>query len=150
MIPSGNSLRRQLYVARPDRLRYAVSGFPRNNWHGHGHTRRVSEPSGDPRDPRGLRADAPVLDAWLNFTSRAEAGELLPMCVPGHKQRQDLVGTVIAGDAPFYGGVDTIKHADSLRVEAERRAAALWGADWCRFSVAGSTHGNQALALAVG
>jgi arginine decarboxylase len=110
----------------------------------------MSEPQGDPRDPRGLRADAPVLDAWLNFTSRAEAGELLPMCVPGHKQRQDLVGAVIAGDAPFYGGIDTIKHADSLRVEAESRAAALWGADWCRFSVAGSTHGNQALALAVG
>jgi arginine decarboxylase len=110
----------------------------------------VPEPSADPRDPRGLRADAPVLDAWLNFTGRAEDGELLPMCVPGHKQRQDLVGAVIAGDAPFYGGVDSIKHADSLRVEAERRAAALWGADWCRFSVAGSTHGNQALALAVG
>jgi arginine decarboxylase len=107
-------------------------------------------PQRDPRDPRGLRADAPVLDAWLTFTSRAEAGELLPMCVPGHKQRQDLVGAVIGGDAPFYGGLDTIKHADSLRVDAERRAAALWGADWCRFSVAGSTHGNQALALAVG
>ena len=72
------------------------------------------------------------------------------MCVPGHKQRHDLVGAVVAGDAPFYGGIDTIKHADSLRVDAERRAAALWGADWCRFSVAGSTHGNQALALAVG
>jgi arginine decarboxylase len=110
----------------------------------------VPEPHRDPRDPRGLRADAPALDAWLDFTSRAEAGELLPMCLPGHKQRQDLVGAVIAGDAPFYGGLDTIKHADSLRVEVERRAAALWGADWCRFSVAGSTHGNQALALAVG
>ncbi len=91
-----------------------------------------------------------MLDAWLTFTSRVEAGELLPMCVPGHKQRQDLVGAVIAGDAPLFGGLDTIKHADSLRVEAERRAANLWGADWCRFSVAGSTHGNQALALAVG
>jgi arginine decarboxylase len=72
------------------------------------------------------------------------------MSVPGHKQRQDLVGSVVAGDAPFYGGLDTIKHADSLRVECEQRAARLWGADWCRFSVAGSTHGNQALALAVG
>ncbi|MGB6454081.1 MAG: hypothetical protein WBH47_06265 [Streptosporangiaceae bacterium] len=104
----------------------------------------------DPRDPRGLRADAPMLDAWLEFTARADAGDLLPMSVPGHKQRQDLVGAVVAGDAPFYGGLDTIKHADSLRVAGERRAAALWGADWCRFSVAGSTHGNQALALAVG
>jgi arginine decarboxylase len=110
----------------------------------------VARPQPDPRDPRGLRADAPLLAAWLEFTGRADAGDLLPMCLPGHKQRQDLVGAVVAGDAPFYGGLDTIKHADSLRVDAERRAAALWGADWCRFSVAGSTHGNQALALAAG
>jgi arginine decarboxylase len=104
----------------------------------------------DPRDPLGLRADAPMLAAWLDFTARAEAGELVPMSTPGHKQRRDLVGSVIAGDAPFYGGLDTIKHADHLRLESEARAAALWGADFCRFSVAGSTHGNQALALAVG
>ena len=91
-----------------------------------------------------------MLAGWLDYTARAEAGELLPMSTPGHKQRTDLVGSVVAGDAPFYGGVDTIKHADHLRVDAEARAAALWGADWCRFSVAGSTHGNQALALAVG
>ena len=104
----------------------------------------------DPRDPRGLRADAPLLDAWLRSTAQAEAGELTPMSVPGHKQRLDLVGTVVAGDAPLYGGLDSIKHADTLRAEGEQRAAQLWGADWCRFSVAGSTHGNQALALAIG
>ena len=104
----------------------------------------------DPRDPRGLRSDAPLLDAWLRFTAQAEAGELAPMSVPGHKQRRDLTGAVTAGDAPLYGGLDTIKHADELLAEAERRAARLWGADWCRFSVAGSTHGNQALALAAG
>ncbi len=110
---------------------------------------RATEPA-DPRDPLGLAADAPMLAAWLDFTRRADAGELLPMSVPGHKQRQDLVGAVIAGDAPFYGGIDTIKHADGMRVDCESRAARLWGADWCRFSVAGSTHGNQALALAAG
>ena len=104
----------------------------------------------DPRDPRGLRGDAPLLDAWLRFTAQADEGKLAPMCVPGHKQRHDLVGPVVAGDAALYGGLDTIKHADALRQEGERRAAELWGADWCRFSVAGSTHGNQALALAVG
>jgi arginine decarboxylase len=104
----------------------------------------------DPRDPRGLRADAPLLDAWLRFTAQAAAGELVPMCVPGHKQRQHLTGAVVAGDTPLYGGLDTIKHADALLAEAQGRAARLWGADWCRFSVAGSTHGNQALALAVG
>src|SRR5712691_7847308 len=86
----------------------------------------------DPRDPRGLRADAPLLDGWLRFTRAAEAGQLLPMGVPGHKQRQDLVGAVVAGDAPLYGGLDSIKHADTMRGDAEDRAARLWGADWCR------------------
>jgi arginine decarboxylase len=104
----------------------------------------------DPRDPRGLAADAPLLDAWLRFTAQADAGALTPMSVPGHKQRRDLTGAVTAGDAPLYGGLDSIKHADELLAEGERRAAQLWGADWCRFSVAGSTHGNQALALAAG
>ena len=104
----------------------------------------------DPRDPRGLAADAPLLDGWLRFTAAAEARALTPMSVPGHKQRRDLTGAVTAGDAPLYGGLDSIKHADELLAEGERRAAQLWGADWCRFSVAGSTHGNQALALAAG
>src|SRR6202042_1136428 len=95
-------------------------------------------------------ADAPLLDAWLRFTAQADAGALTPMSVPGHKQRRDLTGAVTAGDAPLYGGLDSIKQADELLAEGERRAARLWGADWCRFSVAGSTHGNQALALAAG
>jgi arginine decarboxylase len=115
------------------------------------HTDRVSyHENPDPRDPRGLRADAPLLDAWLRSAERTNAGEFTPMITPGHKQRRDLVGPVVAGDQPLYGGLDAIKHADVLRAEGEARAARLWGADWCRFSVAGSTHGNQALALAVG
>src|ERR1700722_11721786 len=107
-------------------------------------------PDFDPRDPRGLRHDAPLLDGWLRVTAQISSGGFIPMSVPGHKQRTDLTGAVNVGDAPLYGGVDSIKHADVPRADAERRAAELWGADWCRFSVAGSTHGNQALALAVG
>src|SRR5438445_10945027 len=83
----------------------------------------------DPRDPRGLRSDAPLLDAWLRFTAQAEAGLLNPMAVPGHKQRQDLTGAVTGGDAPLYGALDTIKHADVLLADAQDRAARLWGAD---------------------
>jgi arginine decarboxylase len=109
----------------------------------------VSDPL-DPLDPLGLAADAPLLAGWRDWTRLARAGRLTPMSTPGHKQRQDLVGAVVAGDAPLYGGVDSIKHADRLLAQAQARAAALWGADWCRFSVAGSTHGNQALCLAVG
>jgi arginine decarboxylase len=104
----------------------------------------------DPRDPLGLAADAPLLAAWLDWMGLVQAGKLSPMTTPGHKQRLDLVGTVVAGDAPLYGALDAIKHADRLRTDAEARAAALWGADWCRFSVAGSTHGNQTFCLAIG
>src|SRR5258706_15086825 len=104
----------------------------------------------DPRDPRGLRSDAPLLAGWLSFTAQAAAGELTPMSVPGHKQRQDLTGAVVAGDVPLYRGGDSIKHADVPLSDAQPRAPAPWGADWCRFSAAGPPHGGQALALAVG
>ena len=99
-----------------------------------------------PTDPRGLRGDAPLLDAWLRFHEQPPA----PFTIPGHKHRTDLVGDVIAGDVPLYGGLDTVKLTGGVLADAEARAAVLWGADVCRFSVGGSTHANQALALAIG
>ncbi len=99
-----------------------------------------------PTDPRHLRGDAPLLDAWLRFHEAAPT----PFTIPGHKQRTDLVGDVVAGDVPLYGGLDTVKLAGAVLADAEGRAAALWDADVCRFSVGGSTHANQALALAIG
>ena len=99
-----------------------------------------------PTDPRGLRGDAPLLDAWLRFQEQAPA----PFTIPGHKHRTDLVGDVVVGDIPLYGGLDTVKLARGVLADAEARAAVLWDADVCRFSVGGSTHANQALALAIG
>ena len=110
-------------------------------------TRPHPLPAPDPRDPLRLADDAPLLEGWLRTMRQVDEGARLPFTVPGHKQRTDLVGGVVAGDLPMFGGLDTIKGAPALLAEAERRAAALWGADWCRFSVGGSTHGNQALAL---
>lgn len=98
-----------------------------------------------PADPRGLRADAPLLDAWL----RQREHPPTPFTIPGHKQRTDLVGDVVAGDVPLYAGLDTMKLTTGVLVEAERRAARLWGADVCRFSTGGATHANQAAVLAV-
>lgn len=98
-----------------------------------------------PTDPRGLRAEAPLLDAWLRFGERPGT----PFTIPGHKQRTDLVGDVVAGDVPLYAGLDTMKLAAGVLAEAEGRAARLWGADYCRFSTGGATHANQAVALAV-
>ena len=99
-----------------------------------------------PTDPRDLRGDAPLLDAWLRFHEEGPT----PFTIPGHKQRHDLVGDVVAGDVPLYAGLDTMKLAHGVLADAEARAARLWGADVCRFSVGGATHANQAVALALG
>ncbi len=99
----------------------------------------------DPRDPNGLRKDAPLLDGWLDF----RAADMMPFGTPGHKQRLDLVGAVVDGDVPLYGGVDTIRQQAGAMAHADRKLARLWGADWGRISVGGSTHGNQTLALAI-
>src|SRR5689334_11186811 len=104
----------------------------------------------DSRDPLGLAADAPLLRAWLTFSAATAEGRVAPFTIPGHKQRTDLVGDVVRNDVPLFGGLDTMRQTGGLLADAERRAANLWGADWCRFSVGGSTHGNQTLALAVG
>lgn len=70
--------------------------------------------------------------------------------IPGHKGSTDLVGPVVAGDLSLWGHLATMRAAAGVLAEAEALAAELWDADWARFSVGGSSHGNQALALAVG
>src|SRR5262245_6233632 len=100
-------------------------------------------------DPEWLD-QAPLLRAWVDAQRRLGSGELRPFTTPGHKQRTHLVGDLAAGDLPLYGGLAPIRGTDALVREAEARTAARWGADWCRYSAGGSTHGNQALTLAVG
>jgi arginine decarboxylase len=93
--------------------------------------------------------EAPLLSAWLSYRDRVDAS----FTIPGHKgvaeRLSPELGAVLAGDVPLYGGLDTVKLTGRVLAGAEARAAGLWGADWCRFSVGGSTHANQALMLAV-
>lgn len=100
-------------------------------------------------DPEWLD-EAPLLRAYVAARRRIGSGQLRPFTIPGHKHRLDLVGDVVAGDVPLYGGLAPVREADALVRAAEERTAQRWGADWCRYSVGGSTHGNQALMLAVG
>jgi arginine decarboxylase len=99
---------------------------------------------------RDLIADAPLLAAWLSYQRRPGA----PFVIPGHKGLAGLLwtelGSVLAGDVPLYGGLDTVKQSGAVLADAQDRAARLWGGHWCRFATGGSTHANQALALAVG
>lgn len=104
----------------------------------------------DPRDPHGYSDDAPLLEAWLRFTADVRAGRSAPMSIPGHKHRTNLVGDVVIGDVPLFAGLDTMKQEHGVLVRAEAGAAHAWGVDWCRLSVGGSTHANQASILALG
>lgn len=97
-----------------------------------------------------LRVSAPLLDAYLSyFESKRQ-----PFTIPGHKQRaarlDSGLGLVVDSDTPLYGGLDEIKLSNQVLKKAEALAAALWGADYARFSTGGSTHANQAIILALG
>ena len=93
----------------------------------------------------GLRADAPLLDAWI----RDITSERSPFQIPGHKGRIDLTGPIVDGDIPVLPGNHPNRISPSLILEAEAIAARTWGADLCRFGVNGSTGSNHAAVMAV-
>jgi lysine decarboxylase len=87
---------------------------------------------------------ADAVDAFLRESPTA-------FSTPGHKRNPALIGddALLANDAPWHGGADDLRGSNGSRAQAERLAAAAFGADLCRFSGNGSTHPNQALCLAV-
>lgn len=100
--------------------------------------------------PSTWQDDAPLYAAWR----RRVRSDAMPFTIPGHKRRAGSLapdlGRLLDADVPLYGGLDTVKLADGVLLDAEQRAASLWGADVCRFSTGGSTHANQALCLTLG
>ena len=91
-------------------------------------------------------SDAPLADAVEAFL--ADPGTTFT--VPGHKRDTTLAGPLAGFDLPLVSGAEDARMSGRILDRAEQLAADLWSADMCRFSVAGSTHGNQAFALAVG
>lgn len=94
--------------------------------------------------------DAPLAQAWA---VALDAGGT-SMTIPGHKRNgrslAPLLSRLVDGDVPLYGGLDEVKLTRGVLADAERRGAALWDADWCRYSTGGSTHANQVLTLGIG
>jgi arginine decarboxylase len=74
----------------------------------------------------------------------------IPFTTPGHKRAPWLVDPLLARDVPHAGGADDMQLSQNVLGRAERLAAELWGGDYCRFAVNGSTQGNEALALSIG
>src|SRR6185312_16366187 len=90
--------------------------------------------------------ESPLADAVDRFL--ADPGTTFT--VPGHKRSPELADDLLRVDLPLVSGADDSRMTGDVLGRAERLAARLWSADMCRFSVSGSTHGNQAFALAVG
>jgi len=90
--------------------------------------------------------NAPLYDAYRSFL--ADPGTAFT--TPGHKRNPELVDEFLALDVPHYLGVENRRVSTRRLATAERLAGELWGADWCGFSVQGSSHGNEALCLSVG
>ena len=90
--------------------------------------------------------ETPLYDSYLRFL---ESGST-PFTVPGHKRNPEIVDPLLALDLPLYGAVESIDGTTGHLGRAERLAGELWGADWCGFSVQGSSHGNMAIALTIG
>ena len=91
-------------------------------------------------------SETPLYDAYRNFLANAGT----PFTVPGHKRNPDLIDDFLAFDVPHYGGVENRRASTKRLATAERLAGELWGADWCGFSVQGSSHGNEAICLSLG
>lgn len=105
------------------------------------HTRAMSDAG---------QAATPLLDAYLEALGRPD----VPFVVPGHKRRTILLdeplGQVVDVDVPLFAGLDAMQLTGDVLGRAERLAAELWDADWCRFGVGGATQANQALLMSLG
>lgn len=100
----------------------------------------------------GLQHRAPLWEAMLAYRN----GKPARFHVPGHKggaglagEARDLLAGVHEVDVTELSGLDDLHHAEGVIAEAERLAAACFGAERTRFLVGGSTAGNLALILAV-
>ena len=91
-------------------------------------------------------SERPLYDAYRNFLANPGT----PFCTPGHKRNPELIDDFLALDVPHYLGIENRRVSTPRLATAERLAGELWGADWCGFSVQGSTHGNEAICLSLG
>lgn len=78
------------------------------------------------------------LDEELILYSKTDA---YPFHMPGHKRREIDFPNPYSIDVTEIDGFDNLHHAEGIIREAEERAAALYGSDYCYYLVNGSTCG---------
>lgn len=99
--------------------------------------------------------DAPLYAELLRYAARKEASFHVPGHKDGHYYRESTgempkgFGEVLYIDATEIEGTDDLHDPEGVILEAQRRAAAFFGAEESFFLVGGSTVGNLALILTV-
>lgn len=75
--------------------------------------------------------------------------DMLPMHMPGHKRNSSLVSFAdpYEIDITEIDGVDNLHHPEGMILEAQMRAAKLYGTDISWFLINGSTAGVMAAIL---
>ncbi len=76
------------------------------------------------------------------------ASDFYPLHMPGHKRRFGCFGDPFAIDITEIDGFDDLHHAQGILLEAQRRAARLYGAEETYYLVNGSTCGILAAVAA--
>ncbi len=74
--------------------------------------------------------------------------DFYPLHMPGHKRQIKLLEDPYAIDITEIEGFDDLHHAGGILLEAEKRAAALYGADFSWYLINGSTCGILAAVAA--
>jgi arginine/lysine/ornithine decarboxylase len=77
----------------------------------------------------------------LEELMKYSASDAYPLHMPGHKRRISMLEHPYAIDITEIEGFDNLHHAEGLLLEAQQRAAALYGADETFYLVNGSTCG---------
>lgn len=67
--------------------------------------------------------------------------DFLPMHMPGHKRRMGDLGNPFFIDITEIDGFDDLHHADGILLDAQKRAAELYGSEETHYLVNGSTSG---------
>jgi len=78
-----------------------------------------------------------LLDKLTEYTE----SDAYPLHMPGHKRQMRSFGDAFAIDITEIDGFDNLHHAEGILLEAQKRAARLYGADETYYQVNGSTCG---------
>lgn len=101
----------------------------------------MEEKSSEGTREKALFADPGREETLLAKLERYGRSDFYPLHMPGHKRQMQRIGQPYKIDITEIDGFDNLHHAEGVLLEAQRRAALLYGAEETFYLVNGSTCG---------